>query len=128
MILVLAAALLLNLYEATAVRVIDGDTIVVRLNVWLEQEKTARIRVRGIDTPETRGRCHEEIELAKRAKEFTENLIPPGARVQVTRIGYDKYGGRYDGDVMVSGRSLRDLLIAEGLARPYSGGKRQGWC
>jgi hypothetical protein len=40
----------------------------------------------------------------------------------------DKFAGRVDADVIVDGRPIAAVLVAEGLARPYTGGARQSWC
>jgi endonuclease YncB( thermonuclease family) len=43
-------------------------------------------------------------------------------------MAWDKYGGRVLGDVIVDGKSLRNLLITQGPAREYYGDKKQSWC
>lgn len=48
--------------------------------------------------------------------------------VSFCNVKWDKYGGRILAEVHVDGRSLADMLIERGLARPYHGGKRDGWC
>lgn len=118
-----------NVYEARVLRVIDGDTIRVAISIWHDQVLTTSIRVRGVDTPEIRGKCAEERALALKAKAFTAELLPTGATVILKRIAPDKYGGRYDADVQTSdGRELAASLIHAGLARPYEGERRAGWC
>ena len=80
----------------------------------------------GIDTPEIRGECQEEKDLAIRARDFVRATV--GAQVQLTNVRLGKYAGRVIADVWVNGRKLSDLLIAENLGRPYRGGRRRGWC
>ena len=128
MIFILALLLSLNTYEARVVRALDGDTIVTVISIWLDLEQTAVIRIRGIDTPELKGKCEAEKNLAVRAKEFTATLLRD-SKVKVSNVKHDKFGGRYDADVsLVDGRSVADLLVQAGLARKYTSGKRQGWC
>lgn len=118
-----------NVYEARVVNVIDGDTIRVAIAIWHNQVLTTSIRVRGVDTPELRGKCAEERALALKAKQFVRELLPPGARVTLTRVAPDKYGGRYDADVQTpDGTAVAASLIAAGLARQYHGASRAGWC
>jgi len=104
--------------EAPAIRIIDGDTF------WLEGEK---IRVADIDTPELRGRCAEEKALAVRATERMEALLNEGP-FELHRVGRDE--DRYGRKLRVvtrDGRSLGDRLVAEGLARTWTG-RREPWC
>ena len=127
--LLLAAQIFLPEYPAQIVRVIDGDTVVTHVYPWPGMIVETRIRVRGIDTPEIRGKCEEEKTKARDAKRMTAKLLPSGTKVELRNIKQDKYAGRHDADVILSdGRSLADALIAAGLARPYDGGKRPDWC
>ena len=48
--------------------------------------------------------------------------------VQITNVKHGKYAGRVVADVLVGGKKLSDMLIAEGLGRPYEGGRRESWC
>jgi endonuclease YncB( thermonuclease family) len=51
-----------------------------------------------------------------------------GRIVALTAVEPDKYRKRIDAYVEIDGRDLGDSLIAAGLARPYAGGHRDGWC
>ncbi|WP_246148585.1 thermonuclease family protein [Skermanella pratensis] len=109
-------------------QVIDGDTLEVRVLVWLDQEVVTRVRIDGIDTPEKRGKCQREKDMAEQARQLTETLLAePG--VTLHDIQHDKYGGRVRARVLTrSGRDIGEQLIAAGLARPYGGKSRQTWC
>ncbi|UEM20919.1 thermonuclease family protein [Skermanella mucosa] len=109
-------------------QVIDGDTLEVRVLVWLDQEVVTRVRIDGIDTPEKRGKCQREKDMAEQARQLTETLLAePG--VTLHDIQHDKYGGRVRARVLTrSGRDVGEQLIAAGLARPYGGKARQTWC
>ena len=103
---------------APAIRIVDGDTF------WLGGEK---IRVADIDTPELRGRCAEEKALAVRATDRMEALLNEGP-FELHRVGRDE--DRYGRKLRVvtrDGRSLGDRLVAEGLARTWTG-RREPWC
>ncbi len=64
--------------------------------------------------------------MAIRARDFVRATV--GAAVQLTNIRHGKYAGRVVADVWVDGQKLSALLIAENLARPDRGGRREGWC
>lgn len=105
----------------------DGDTFRGRIEVWPNVEVVTAIRISGIDTPEIRGKCAAEREKAIAARERLRALLAAGD-VTITQVMNDKFAGRVDAVVMVNGVRVADTLVAEGLARPYIGGTRQGWC
>ncbi len=113
---------------ATVVRVIDGDTLVVRARIWLGQNVETSVRVAGLDTPELRGGCAGERRLAARAKTLTVALIADG-EVTLRDIRFGKFAGRVVARVTTAaGADLSRALIAAGLGRPYRGGSRGDWC
>lgn len=108
-------------------RVIDGDTIAVRAQVWLGQEITVLVRIEGADTPELRGGCPAEKAAATRAKALLTSEA--GHQVLLQDIRHDKYAGRVLARVTSEkGEDLASILIDAGLARPYDGGQRVDWC
>ena len=108
----------------------DGDTLSVNLPGLPPPLNPVAVRLRRVDTPETGGRakCASERKLAERASRFTRQAIAKAKHIEFEQPSWDKYGGRIDADVWVDGDLLSDQLIAAGLARRYSGGKRAGWC
>jgi micrococcal nuclease len=119
------------IYDATVTRVIDGDTVVFAapfLPAPLKKELS--LRILGVDTPESGGRaqCAQERQRGKDASDFTRRKIAAASRVQISLVGWDKYGGRVLGDVIVDGASLRLLLLQEGHAREYRGSAKTSWC
>jgi endonuclease YncB( thermonuclease family) len=116
------AALAIAVYggesPAAAVRVIDGDTF---------DYGGERIRIADIDTPELRGKCPEEGRLARAATERLKVLLAAGP-FELERLGRDedRYGRKLR-VVVRGGHSLGDTLVAEGLARTWSG-RREPWC
>lgn len=100
--------------------VVDGDTF------WMEGIK---IRIADIDTPETHpARCAREAELGAAATRRLQALLNSG-EVALASAGRDsdRYGRKLR-LVSVDGRGVGDTLVAEGLARPYAGSYRDGWC
>lgn len=100
--------------------VVDGDTI------WLEGEK---IRIADIDTPEvSEPRCDSEYRLGMRATYRLRDLLNEGPW-SVEPIG-DRDTDDYGRSLRVltrNGQSIGDMLVAEGLARTWTG-RREPWC
>lgn len=115
---------------AEVLEVVDGDTLAVRVKVWLDQELQTRVRLDGIDTPEIRGKCEREKEIAREAHEALRRLVlKDRSRVVLRDVAYDKFGGRVRARVLLpDGTDVAQSLIGAGYARPYSGGARGGWC
>jgi endonuclease YncB( thermonuclease family) len=120
-----------NTYEWQIIRIIDGDTVVVAAP-WLPAplKKELSVRVYGVDTPEKgfRAKCPQENERGLAASQFTKKILEGSKQRLIVLHDWDKYGGRVLGDVMIDGKSLRDLLIANGFAREYYGEAKQSWC
>jgi endonuclease YncB( thermonuclease family) len=113
--------------RAEIVRVVDGDTIEARAQLWIGLSLVSRVRIRGIDTPEMRGSCLVEKTLAAAARDLLAELA--GDAILISNIQNDKYGGRVIADAAaVDGTDLGGAMIARGLARPYDGGTRADWC
>lgn len=118
-------------YDAQIVRVSDGDTVVISapfLPAPLKPELA--VRIYGVDTPEKghRAQCPQEDARGKAASEFTKNAVTNATQRQVVLYGWDKFGGRVLGDILLNGQSLRSGLIANGFAREYYGDAKQSWC
>lgn len=95
---------------------VDGDTVAFAFERW---------RISNIDAPELHGKCDAETRLAYTAKKRLQALLESG-QVSVERHGEDIYG-RALVRLFVAGNDLGDQLVAEHLARPWTG-HRQPWC
>jgi len=118
-------------YDATILRVIDGDTVAFQAPFLPDPlKKELSIRVFGVDTPEKgyRAQCQSEDLLGRAATNFTKDSIAKAQRLQIVLMDWDKYGGRVLGDVIIDGKSLRMLLINKGYAREYYGEAKTSWC
>jgi endonuclease YncB( thermonuclease family) len=124
------------------VSVIDGDTVYGYVDTS-DPEVAIRVKLRiaGIDTPETGGRaqCDAERSKAAEAKSFLASQLQEGlvrpvrGLARACNIESDKYGGRRLGRLEIYSNhrwvDLGALMIRKGLAFPYAGGKRgAAWC
>ena len=123
--------------------VVDGDTVHGYIDTS-DPSVAVRVKIRldGIDTPETGGhaRCAEERQRAAEAKAFLQQLLAPGLAkptrkfARACAIRDDKYASRRLSHLEIAGENRRwqdvgELLIARGLAFPYKGGRRgDSWC
>lgn len=122
-------------YDAQILRVSDGDTVVIAAPFLPKPLKPElAVRIFGVDTPEKgfRAQCPQEAQRGEAASAFTKNAIATaaaqGGKFQATLYGWDKFGGRILGDILINGQSLRAGLIANGFAREYYGDAKQSWC
>ena len=118
-------------YDATILRVIDGDTVAFQAPYLPDPlKKELSIRVFGVDTPEKgfRAKCESEDAKGQAATKFTKESIAGAKKLQIVLMDWDKYGGRVLGDVLIDGQSLRNILISKGYAREYYGEAKQSWC
>ena len=118
-------------YDAQIVRVSDGDTIVIAATFLPPPLKPElAVRIYGVDTPEKghRAQCASEAQRGEQASAFTKNAVKATKKHQVVLYGWDKFGGRVLGDMILDGVSLRSELIRNGFAREYYGDAKQLWC
>ena len=103
------------LYHATVVRVIDGDTLDVRVALWPGLEAVYAVRVRGVDAPELRRvGCAAERIWGEQAKAQVARLYQVGSTVRLEDVEYDSFAGRVVADVR-RWRSDRWLYLADEL-------------
>jgi micrococcal nuclease len=119
-------------YRATIVKVVDGDTVDVDIDlgfgIVLSDE---RVRIAGIDTPESRTRDKEEKKFGLAAKARVKQLLGKTCvlKTQINKDGEDMKGkfGRILGDFSVYDSAtdrwsmLTKILVSEGHAVPYHG-------
>ncbi len=108
------------------VRIVDGDTIWLRAPQTGGKARSARLM--DYDTPETfRPGCAQEKALGMLATARLGQILARAQRIDAGFHGRD----RYQRDLVrlwIDGRPLSDLMISEGLAVSYHGGKRINWC
>ena len=114
-------------YNVKVVKIIDGDTVDVDVDlgfgVWLHKE---RVRIYGIDTPESRTRDKVEKRFGLLAKEFVKQFVK-GSSVILRTQKYDAKGkfGRILGDIIVDDKSLSETMIQEYHAVAYHGQSKE---
>jgi len=111
--------------------VIDGDTIDVLADLGFGVKMECRLRFAGINTPESRTRNVEEKVLGLAAKGFLESVIAASDSIEFLSHGTGKYGRSLATLFSVKGSkktNVNQLMVREGHARVYHGGKREPWC
>ena len=110
-------------YNCTVERVVDGDTIDVVLHLGFDILYKSRVRLYGIDTPESRTRDKDEKARGKMAGAFLEEAIEDGEKVIIQTKLKDSRGkfGRILGDVVVDGININQLMVKCHLAVAYHG-------
>ena len=118
-------------YRCKVLKVIDGDTVDIDIDLgfgtWIRNE---RVRIMGIDTPESRTSNDIEKKFGLAAKSRLQELLGETAilKTQVNKKGEDMKGkfGRILGNFTTEdGRSCADILCEEGHAVSYFGGSKE---
>ena len=110
------------------ISVYDGDTFRVNIDSLPPiVGKNIAIRVNGVDTPEIRGKCQYEKNLALEARDFVRARLSNAKEIKLTNLQRGKYF-RVVANVLVDGVSLEQELLDNELAYEYSGGKKLKWC
>lgn len=132
----LAARAETAIYPIEVERVLDGDTFHGTVEIWPGMTMKAKVRIKGIDTPEVRRPSKEcevhERELGAKAGNRLRELLTKAEYVMIAHVQLGKYAGRVVADVIINDkegtRPVAKILVEEGLARYYTGGKRESWC
>ena len=120
-------------YNIKLDRVVDGDTIDAKIDLGFDVWVKKRVRFMGVNTPESRTRDLEEKARGLAAKDRVKQLLEGANRIRLDSHGVGKYGrclGKLhvdivDGQESITMISINDLLIKEGHAVEYHGGKRK---
>ena len=111
-------------YNAKLDRVVDGDTVDALVDLGFDTWKKVRIRMQGMNAPESRTRDLEEKTRGLAAKQFVIDILKKHHNNFILHSqGVGKYG-RCLGEIFLGDVKLNDLLISEGHAVAYDGGKR----
>ena len=107
-------------------RVVDGDTVDVIIDLGFDLTKKERVRLAGIDTPESRTRDLEEKAMGLEAKDHLTDMLK-GADKLIVKTEKDGKYGRMLGWFYShrSGNSINNEMIEKGYAWEYDGGKKE---
>jgi micrococcal nuclease len=113
-------------YRATILRIVDGDTVDVDLDLGFKIVLSdERVRIAGIDTPESRTKDPEEKKFGLASKERLKELLGKTAVIRTMKPDSKEKFGRILGDFIVDGKSVSEILIEEGYAVPYQGDNKE---
>ena len=113
-------------YRCKILKVVDGDTVDVDLDLGLKIVlSNERVRIAGIDTPESRTSNLEEKKFGLASKERLKELLGKTAVVRTMKPDSKEKFGRILGDFIVDGKSVSEILIEEGYAVPYQGDNKE---
>ena len=115
-------------YKVKVIEVVDGDTVDVAIDLGFDIFTNKRIRLSGIDCPESRTTNLHEKKLGTEAKEYLKHLIGNASNVVVKTLAtdtYEKYG-RVLGQLYIDSSviSVNDILVSHGYAWSYDGGAK----
>ena len=120
-------------YNAKLVKVVDGDTVDAEIDLGFDISIKKRIRLAGINAPESRTRNLAEKKAGLASKERLTTLLDGAANVfELESQEYGKYGrvigklhiSKLDGKESITQVCVNDVLVKEGYAVEYDGGKR----
>jgi len=118
-------------YRVKVNKVVDGDTVDVDIDLGFGIViKDERVRIMGIDTPESRTRDLEEKKFGLASKARLKELLGKTAilRTQINKNGEDMKGkfGRVLGDfILENNKMVTEVMIKEGHCVPYFGGSKE---
>jgi len=114
-------------YACKVERVVDGDTVDVVLDLGFDILYKCRVRLYGIDTPESRTRNKDEKARGKMAGAFLKEAIDNGNKVVIQTKLKDSRGkfGRVLGDVVVDGININQSMIDNYHAAAYFGQSKE---
>ena len=107
----------------------DGDTCNAIMLGVPDSIKKIKVRIRGIDTPEIKGKCENERDLALKAKNFVNDLIENSTVLYLKDFEWGKYGGRVVADLYIDNKNYLEYLKDKDFYVLYNGGKKvKNWC
>jgi micrococcal nuclease len=114
-------------YSCKVERVVDGDTVDVMLDLGFDILYNCRVRLFGIDTPESRTRNLDEKARGKMASAFLKEAIDNGTKVVIQTKLKDSRGkfGRVLGNVVVDGKNINQSMIENYHAAAYFGQNKE---
>ena len=109
-------------YKIEILRVVDGDTVDVRIDLGFNVWHKCRVRLMGINAPESRTRDKEEKKRGLAAKQWLIDKVE-FRDVEMQSHGVGKYG-RVLGTLFINDVDVNKMMVKEGHAEEYDGGAR----
>jgi len=107
------------------IKVIDGDSVRVRVDLGFKITKVVDVRIEGVDAPEVRGSSKKAGKAVRGwVADWLEDRMSEGLKLDSKEL--DKYG-RSLGDLVAYGKKLSTTLLVSKLAKPYDGGPKSEW-
>ncbi len=106
------------------VKVVDGDTVDILIDLGFDLTKKERVRLTGIDTPESRTKDLEEKKLGLEAKDFLERRLSECDKLWVATEKDGKYG-RMLGTIWCGVMNINEEMVSRGYAWEYDGRKKE---
>ncbi|MCK5020811.1 MAG: thermonuclease family protein [Candidatus Peribacteraceae bacterium] len=130
-----------TIYDVEVIKVIDGDTIKVSVDVWPKWKTEVNVRLNGVNAPESQrpitpigysNLISQELKQCEKnagikAKNFVFDFLKD-KDIKLSNVRLGKFAGRVLGKILADGNDLSVILIRAGHARNYDGGKRGPWC
>jgi micrococcal nuclease len=112
-------------YKCEVKRIVDGDTVDVIIDLGFSILYSTRVRLYGIDTPESRTRDKDEKVRGLLSKDYLKEWLDQGG--VIIRTYRDKKGkfGRVLGEMVVGGRNINLLMVNENYAVKYEGQSKE---
>ena len=104
-------------------KVVDGDTIDVRIDMGFDIKYKSRVRLFGIDTPESRTKNLTEKKYGLLSKKFLENALANGTKKVIKTHKGEQTGkfGRILGEIFIDGKNINLEMCKKGYAVAYYG-------
>ena len=112
-------------YSATLIKIVDGDTVDVLIDLGFNTTKKERVRLLGIDTPESATKDLAEKKLGLEAKEYIIQWFTKNTPFRLQTTKDDKYGRILGVFTGLDGKTLNTRLVDEGYAWAYDGGTKK---
>ena len=109
-------------YKANVVRVLDGDTIEIDIDLGFSLTARQRVRLFGINAPEIHSSNQAEKDAGMKSVAFLRSLLPVGIVVDAKTVKDEDKFGRFLASILLpDGRDVATVMLSVGLVKPWDG-------